>query len=160
MSLADQIQSYLSIIMNAVSHLVKESIPSYLHSLPVPDSLLGWFSLSISDWARLVPFGVAVGGLSYLSLHGLANTPGVGPAIKEKLIKMKVPGIKPNRCNETIRMECPKVVDTIDIEDIGDKGVFCRCWKSKKFPYCDGSHAKHNTETGDNVGPLIVKKSS
>ena len=69
MSLADQIQSYLSIIMNAVSHLVKESIPSYLHSLPVPDSLLGWFSLSISDWARLVPFGVAVGGLSYLSLQ-------------------------------------------------------------------------------------------
>ena len=37
---------------------------------------------------------------------------------------------------------------------------FSRCWKSKKFPYCDGSHAKHNTETGDNVGPLIVKKSS
>ena len=35
-----------------------------------------------------------------------------------------------------------------------------RCWKSKKFPYCDGSHAKHNAETGDNVGPLIVKKSS
>merc|ERR1712079_335913 len=121
-----------------------ESIPSYLHSLPVPDSLLGWFSLSISDWARLVPFGVAVGGLSYLSLQGLVNAPGVGPAIKEKLIKMK----------------CPKVVDTIDIEDMGDKGVFCRCWKSKKFPYCDGSHAKHNTETGDNVGPLIVKKSS
>ena len=86
-----------------------------------------------------------------------------------------------------IKMECPKVVDTIDIEDMGDKGVFCRyrfmklhvqiynvhviviiviivivtrCWKSKKFPYCDGSHAKHNTETGDNVGPLIVKKSS
>ena len=69
MSLADQIQSYLSIIMNAVSHLVKESIPAYLHNLPVPDSLLGWFSLSISDWARLVPFGVAVGGLSYLSLQ-------------------------------------------------------------------------------------------
>ena len=38
------------------------------------------------------------------------------------------------------------------------KGVFCRCWKSKKFPYCDGSHTKHNEETGDNVGPLIVKK--
>ena len=35
-----------------------------------------------------------------------------------------------------------------------------RCWKSKKFPYCDGSHAKHNTVTGDNVGPLIVKKSA
>jgi hypothetical protein len=23
-------------------------------------------------------------------------------------------------------------------------------------PYCDGAHAKHNADTGDNVGPLIV----
>ena len=101
----------------------------------------------------------------------------MGPVIKEKLSML--PGMKPNRVNETIKMECAKVVDTVDIEDMGDKGVFCRyrfrklhdqiyivhvtvirCWKSKKFPYCDGSHAKHNTETGDNVGPLIVKKSS
>ena len=56
-------------IMNCVSHLVKESIPNYLHNLPIPDTILGWFSLSIGDWARLVPFGVAVGGLSYLSLQ-------------------------------------------------------------------------------------------
>merc|ERR1719232_1825643 len=134
--------------MNCVSHLVKESIPNYLHNLPVPDSVLGWFSLSISDWVKLLPFGVAVGGLSYLSLQGLANSPVVGPAIKEKLSML--PGFKPNRCNNTIKMECAKVVDSVDI---GDKGVFCRCWKSKKFPYCDGSHAKHNAETGDNVGP-------
>ncbi len=40
------------------------------------------------------------------------------------------------------------------------QGVFCRCWKSNKFPYCDGSHNKHNQVTGDNVGPLIVKKAS
>ena len=63
-----------------------------------------------------------------------------------------------------------------DIEDSGKK-VFCRCWKSKTFPYCDGSHvgvrcaavralcgtnascpAQHNQETGDNLGPLIVTK--
>ena len=27
-----------------------------------------------------------------------------------------------------------------------------------QFPYCDGSHNAHNRETGDNVGPLIVKR--
>jgi len=27
-----------------------------------------------------------------------------------------------------------------------------------QFPYCDGAHAKHNQETGDNVGPLIIKR--
>ena len=90
--------------------------------------------------------------------QGLANAPVVGPAIKEKLSML--PGMKPNRVNECIKLDSNKVVDTVDIEDMGDKGVFCRCWKSKKFPYCDGSHAKHNSETGDNVGPLIIKKTS
>ena len=33
-----------------------------------------------------------------------------------------------------------------------------RCWKSKKFPYCDGAHNAHNKATGDNVGPLIIKR--
>merc|ERR1712117_166809 len=72
----------------------------------------------------------------------------------------KVPGFQPARINNQIKLDSPKVVDTVEIEDLGDKAVFCRCWKSKKFPYCDGSHAKHNELTGDNVAPLIVKKSS
>lgn len=29
-----------------------------------------------------------------------------------------------------------------------------------QWPYCDGSHGVHNKETGDNVGPVIVKKSA
>ncbi|XP_022646987.1 CDGSH iron-sulfur domain-containing protein 1-like isoform X2 [Varroa jacobsoni] len=63
-----------------------------------------------------------------------------------------------NQLNPSIEKNNPKVVHTMDIEDIGDKKVFCRCWRSAKFPYCDGSHNKHNQETGDNVGPLIVEK--
>eukprot|EP00937_MAST-01D_sp_MAST-1D-sp2_P005079 g5079.t1 len=44
-----------------------------------------------------------------------------------------------------------------EIEDASDgKLVFCRCWRSKTFPFCDGSHVQHNKDTGDNVGPLIV----
>jgi CDGSH-type Zn-finger protein len=37
-----------------------------------------------------------------------------------------------------------QVVDMLKVEDLPKKAVFCRCWKSKKFPYCDGAHAKHN----------------
>ncbi|XP_023339436.1 CDGSH iron-sulfur domain-containing protein 2 homolog [Eurytemora carolleeae] len=144
--------------MQLVNHLVKDSLPNYLSSLPIPDTILGWFSLGVGDWMKLIPFGVAVGGLSYLSLQGLANTPVVGPHIKEKL--NCILGQAPARVNSCIQMDCPKVVDTIDIEDISEKAVLCRCWKSKKFPYCDGTHAKHNKETGDNVGPIIVKKSA
>ncbi|OTF78565.1 hypothetical protein BLA29_006235 [Euroglyphus maynei] len=31
---------------------------------------------------------------------------------------------------------------------------YCRCWKSTKFPLCDGEHKCHNRENDDNVGPL------
>ncbi|XP_014035861.1 CDGSH iron-sulfur domain-containing protein 1 isoform X1 [Salmo salar] len=66
-------------------------------------------------------------------------------------------GVKP-KVNLDLQKDNPKVVHAFDIEDLGDKAVYCRCWRSKKFPYCDGAHAKHNQETGDNVGPLIMKR--
>ncbi|CAM9158338.1 unnamed protein product [Heterosigma akashiwo] len=71
----------------------------------------------------------------------------------------------PALVNLTIQKDNPKVVDKVSSEDIkkaakDGKLVMCRCWKSKKFPYCDGAHAKHNTETGDNTGPLIIECSN
>lgn len=68
-------------------------------------------------------------------------------------------GATGNPINLDIKKDIPKVVDNIDVEDLGNKSVFCRCWRSKKFPYCDGSHAAHNTSSGDNVGPLIIQDS-
>lgn len=35
------------------------------------------------------------------------------------------------KVNPKILKNSPKVVDTIDVEDITDKAVFCRCWRSK-----------------------------
>nr|CAG4651501.1 EOG090X0JRY [Simocephalus serrulatus] len=65
-----------------------------------------------------------------------------------------------NVVNLNIKKEDSKVVNTFDIEDIGEKKVYCRCWRSAIFPLCDGSHNKHNETTGDNVGPLIIAKKS
>lgn len=43
------------------------------------------------------------------------------------------------------------------MEDLGDKAVSCRYWRSEKFPFYDESYTKHPEEIGDNAGPLITK---
>ncbi|KAK9819706.1 hypothetical protein WJX72_001495 [[Myrmecia] bisecta] len=62
------------------------------------------------------------------------------------------------KINDKIKLDEPKVVDTVQAKDISKQGVFCRCWKSDTFPLCNGAHVKHNKEVGDNVGPLIIKE--
>mmetsp|Transcript_18146 Transcript_18146/g.26848 ORF Transcript_18146/g.26848 Transcript_18146/m.26848 type:complete len:99 (+) Transcript_18146:16-312(+) len=62
------------------------------------------------------------------------------------------------RINTSIDLDNPKVVTTETLSE-GEKKVYCRCWKSGKFPLCDGAHVKHNQENSDNVGPLIVSVS-
>ncbi|KAG9484972.1 CDGSH iron-sulfur domain-containing protein 1 [Eleutherodactylus coqui] len=96
----------------------------------------------LREWAgvgALAVSAVAVGYLAYRSLY-----------CRDKCCKSMV--------NQEIQKDNPKVVHAFDMEDLGDKAVYCRCWRSKKFPFCDGAHTKHNEETGDNVGPLIIKK--
>lgn len=39
---------------------------------------------------------------------------------------------KKGMVNTSISKDSPKVVHSFDMEDIGTKAVYCRCWKSKK----------------------------
>eukprot|EP00871_Galdieria_phlegrea_P004620 jgi/Galph1/5159/GphlegSOOS_G3895.1 len=48
------------------------------------------------------------------------------------------------------------VMKTVQEVKVGERASFCRCWKSAKHPFCDGSHNKYNKETGDHVGPIVV----
>ncbi|GMS86135.1 hypothetical protein PENTCL1PPCAC_8310 [Pristionchus entomophagus] len=112
----------------------------------------------ISETAKMVCLnsGVSAAGChSKLILGGIALV-GVGAAIG--FFACKKASCCSTRVNKKIKLGESKVADTVDLEDIGEKKAFCRCWKSEKWPYCDGSHGKHNKETGDNLGPLIVKK--
>jgi len=133
--------------MNSISHVIRVSLPEYLKNLPVPDSFGGIFRLGVTDWLSLTPLAAFFAGTAYLSYQALCPEAHKKRAAKDK-----------PKVNLNIKKDDPKVVDTVDIEDLGDKKVFCRCWRSKKFPYCDGAHNAHNEETGDNVGPLIIKK--
>lgn len=108
---------------------------------PMPALPSSGFKLSKEHLVVAVPVAVVAAAGGFLVSHYLS-----GRSCKKGLV------------NTSISKDSPKVVHSFDMEDIGTKAVYCRCWKSKKFPYCDGAHAKHNEETGDNVGPLIIKK--
>uniref|UniRef100_A0A4D5R9C6 CDGSH iron-sulfur domain-containing protein n=1 Tax=Scolopendra viridis TaxID=118503 RepID=A0A4D5R9C6_SCOVI len=125
--------------MEAASHLVKVSLPNYLSNLPIPETVGGIFKLSVRQWLSLVPFLGTVSFLTWVTYTRFTRTY-KGPI------------------NPRINKENPKVVHAFEIEDLGDRVSFCRCWRSSQFPYCDGTHNEHNKTTGDNVGPVCIKK--
>lgn len=50
-----------------------------------------------------------------------------------------------------------KLSVTVELQaKVGEKVALCRCWKSAKFPYCDGAHTAYNKAKGDSVGPAII----
>ncbi|XP_025023444.1 CDGSH iron-sulfur domain-containing protein 2 isoform X1 [Python bivittatus] len=150
-------------VLDSLARIIKVQLPAYLKRLPLPESVGGFLRLTeihgtvllinrhffqgksqVSEWLRLLPFLGVLALLGYL-------------AIRPFLPKKKQQ--KDSLINLKIQKENPKVVNEINIEDLcHTKAVYCRCWRSKTFPVCDGSHNKHNESTGDNVGPLILRK--
>ncbi|XP_077156869.1 CDGSH iron-sulfur domain-containing protein 2 [Paroedura picta] len=133
-----------AMVLDSLARIIKVQLPAYLKRLPMPESISGFLRLTVSEWLRLLPFLGVLALLGYL-------------AVRPFLPKKKQQ--KDSLINLKIQKENPKVVNEINIEDLcHTKAVYCRCWRSKTFPVCDGSHNKHNESTGDNVGPLILKK--
>ena len=51
-----------------------------------------------------------------------------------------------------MKKDTPDIRHTVTLKP-GEKVALCRCWQSKKFPLCDGSHRQDNRSQG----PVIVE---
>ena len=105
--------------MEVFSRVIKVQLPNYLKSLPVPSTFGGFVKLSGNEWVQLVPFVVTTSVVVYLVVSALLPSK---------------PPKKPDEdwVNKTVQKDKDKVADVIQIEDLGEKVAFCRCWKSKK----------------------------
>ena len=107
-------------------------LPGYLKSLPVPKSVGGFYELTRNEWLQLTPFFIFLITFVYIIL-----SPFIGFLTNAR---------KPRpRINSKQKLSEPKVADTVDIEDLGDKTVYCRCWRSNKVQ-CENNCENHNHE--------------
>ncbi|ESO02400.1 hypothetical protein HELRODRAFT_66424 [Helobdella robusta] len=136
--------------METLSLFFKRSLPNFFEALPIPDRFVGFADLTAGEWIELLVFAGGVGVVSYSVYHLAASK-----------LSLKCCQLHCNRScamNPSIKKDVAKVVDIVEIEDITKEKVsYCRCWRSKKFPLCDGSHNAYNEETGDNTGPIVLK---
>jgi len=134
----------MSCIIGLPAKIIRDIIPDYLKSVPLPRSISDIGNMSATDLLHLVAFTGAIAGTVHYGILPLVNK--------------KAEEQPSGKVNTTIHLESPKVVHVVNVADMGDKTCYCRCWKSKNFPLCDGSHNKHNEDNNDNTGPLVVKK--
>jgi len=125
-----------------VAYIVRDVVPNYLTKVPIPRSLRDCTNLTRGDWMHLICFSAAFGGFVYVVTKPFYDT---------YITKTSV------MINKSVRKFDRRVIDTIDIEDLGEVTNFCRCWKSKRLQICEDSN-KEMCEQSDclQVDPCVI----
>ena len=106
--------------MEVVARLIKVQLPNYLRSLPIPATLGGFAQLSGNEWVQLIPFVVTTTVVVYLVVSSVLPSGKSNDASASSWV------------NKDKQKDKDKVADIVDVEDMGEKTAYCRCWKSKK----------------------------
>ena len=106
--------------MEVVARLIKVQLPNYLRSLPIPATLGGFAQLSGNEWVQLIPFVVTTTVVVYLVVSSVLPSGKSNDASTSSWV------------NKDKQKDKDKVADIVDVEDMGEKTAYCRCWKSKK----------------------------
>lgn len=83
-------------------------------AIPVPNLLSSGHAYN--PYLPWVGTAIAVGYAVYLTLKSRSDAQNGGKSC----------------VNQCVRKDADKVVDSLDVEDLPNKAVFCRCWKSEK----------------------------
>ena len=170
--------------MEVFNIYITQQLPQYLSSLPIPETLDGYFELSGEEWLQIAPlFSLIFSLILLISIQFFVGAP-----------SSAVLNTEGHEAKEVRKLQ--------------KKTAFCRCWQSKKvgtmcqclclrlclclhaslsvgeqpmpsplpaffvltflfpiffsfvyiqFPLCDGSHHAHNKKTGDSLGPIVVE---
>jgi hypothetical protein len=65
----------VDVAVNAVSTFVRGTVPAWLNSLPVPETLAGFAELTSSQWVRLAPLFLVVLAHVIVFLHFFTRAP-------------------------------------------------------------------------------------
>ncbi|KAL8141479.1 hypothetical protein V2J09_014511 [Rumex salicifolius] len=103
-------------------------------------------------------FSPSISELQSRRLHCFSFNAGSGSS-KFSSSSKRTMTVRAQSINPEVRKNEEKVVDSVVVSELAKPTTaYCRCWRSGTFPLCDGGHMKHNKATGDNVGPLLLKK--
>jgi len=124
-------------------YIVRSFLPFRLRNVPIPKSLCDLIMLHPFDFMHILSF-VSVCGTVFLLIKD-------GASDHQKPDYREIVGTERHQfCKDS-----NVVIYTKDLE-YGVK--FCRCLKSKRFPYCDGSHNAFNDGSRNDIHPLVISR--